>query len=69
MTLIPRSPIASGGGDNGPSSREGTPDEQTADHSMAKAKLDALHSRRRQLTAELRAATGEVRPAVLLRLM
>ncbi|CAL8465380.1 g4916 [Coccomyxa elongata] len=57
---IPGSNWDPGGGDNEPTSREVMPEEHSADHSKAKAKLDALHSRRRQLTAELRAATGEV---------
>ncbi|BDA50111.1 probable helicase SEN1 at C-terminar half [Coccomyxa sp. Obi] len=57
---VPGSNWDPGGGDTEPSSREGTPEGQAADQSKAKAKLDALHTRRRQLTAELRAATGEV---------
>ncbi len=40
--------------------KQSSSDEQAADRDKAKAKLDALHSRRRQLTAELRAATEEV---------
>ncbi|KAK9903356.1 hypothetical protein WJX75_003688 [Coccomyxa subellipsoidea] len=40
--------------------RERTPEEQAVDPGKAKAKLDALHSWRRQLTAELLAAKEEV---------
>lgn len=40
--------------------RERTPEEQAVDPGKAKAKLDALHNRRRQLTAELLAAKEEV---------
>lgn len=60
MALIPRSLIASGGDDNEPLSREVMPEDHSGDHLKAKAALDALHSLRRQLTAELHAATGEV---------
>lgn len=52
--------VTGGDEDSGQPSREGTPQQSTTDHSQAKASLDVLHKRRRNLQAELQTSKQEV---------